>query len=1051
VEKLWFDPYMEPMTPTGTRMVFQSRLNNQDHTYLDSGNLGWNNTDWHQIVLAYSPGATALYLDGQVPVTGGGVQSYPSAAVRSTYGFSIGSNRTGTEQAKAQFEELETFNYALAADEVSTDYSAMFAPADFTVVFPSSRLNYAVVSGMVQGVPSVSLATLVNSTNFAAASWGIFSTNITVNLGSGDGPRDVWVGLRGFSGAEVWRRTRLVLDTVAPAVVITEPVGATTSRPILQVKGYTTEPLLSLTYDLANSTTNVINEPGFVMSQWYDTNACALTTNWFQLFDLELAAGANTVTLRAVDLAGNTSTTALVYTLDLAGDTTAPVITLHWPQNNAQLAADTFDLRGQLDDPTATLSVSGLTETPIEGVVERNGLFWVEGLPLAVGQNNLTLTASDAAANSATVNLTLVRGGTTITINEMPEEDLSAQTVDVSGTVSTNTHAVWVNGVRASPGGQDETGAWLWSASAVPLNDGGTAILQGRAIPLSSNNGNGTATEPFNGATLGNPTAPGQVTAESQREKPAKCYVEHYYERWTIHRTSDHPIQGDEYEDEDSTMEWLYAAGGGGWRERNGYRQPGQSEPHYEWWRDTWPPDKDWLPTLAGWYQHGNNLGYYEAWANDPPEIPLEVCGYGHVQPFTDHGTDTYDRSAYALYKLQTGGKAVLKRSNLFSFQCDAQRILTPRWHPPESEFNMPNMEGIPASHIRLLGQTLGSDGYLYRVLPDNGEFDITPQANAEFYVFGVVPQKHRLWILANTTVLAQDRVAPLSKFCVGQKLTFSPAFSPGIPGLKRQSAQWGFTGQYVNTSMVNGAGCKQLWVDEKLLRQETTSAWWVTGQFGYEHKGALVDMDLSFDNGQSARVTGRGLFGMHRPTIATIPPPWYSDPRHASLHYDLWTELRLDSQPLQVELRVTSRHSGYAKYVQLINADTSSDAPPYWRKTHGEYWLDNTDPYGDLYTISPNEAAHVPFEDGPSFPGGSWISINESFKAYCQFRPNDGDPNQNIWITLGRVDWSWTASAARGEDGGWSEYDFCPPPTFSLESAFPQWFCVIVNGVPAP
>jgi hypothetical protein len=54
---------------------------------------------------------------------------------------------------------------------------------------------------------------------------------------------------------------------------------------------------------------------------------------------------------------------------------------IHWPSNGMKLAGDAFTLRGQLDDPTASVEVTGLSAATIRGVVERNGLFWVEELP----------------------------------------------------------------------------------------------------------------------------------------------------------------------------------------------------------------------------------------------------------------------------------------------------------------------------------------------------------------------------------------------------------------------------------------------------------------------------------------------------------------------------------------------------------------------------------------------------------------------------------------------------------------------------------------------
>src|SRR6266704_70331 len=57
----------------------------------------------------------------------------------------------------------------------------------------------------------------------------------------------------------------------------------------------------------------------------------------------------------------------------------------------------------------------------------------------------------------------------------------------VSGTISDGGHAVWVNGKKATMH-DDHT----WSASGVPVNQGGTATLHVRAIANSDNGGNGT-------------------------------------------------------------------------------------------------------------------------------------------------------------------------------------------------------------------------------------------------------------------------------------------------------------------------------------------------------------------------------------------------------------------------------------------------------------------------------------------------------------------------------------------------------------------------------
>ena len=70
-----------------------------------------------------------------------------------------------------------------------------------------------------------------------------------------------------------------------------------------------------------------------------------------------------------------------------------------------------FYVRGRLNDETATVTAqvvdAGGNTNAAEGIVERNGMFWVENLPLTNGDNIVTVTATDAAGNVTTTNLTV--------------------------------------------------------------------------------------------------------------------------------------------------------------------------------------------------------------------------------------------------------------------------------------------------------------------------------------------------------------------------------------------------------------------------------------------------------------------------------------------------------------------------------------------------------------------------------------------------------------------------------------------------------------------
>ena len=105
----------------GTQINFSSQGNATGSPLLTVP-INWRAGDWHQLALTYCPSASGLYVDGQ-PVTSGGVgaQSFPGPAVRAA-GFRIGTDQSGNNQARGQFDELETFNYYLLRADIASDY-----------------------------------------------------------------------------------------------------------------------------------------------------------------------------------------------------------------------------------------------------------------------------------------------------------------------------------------------------------------------------------------------------------------------------------------------------------------------------------------------------------------------------------------------------------------------------------------------------------------------------------------------------------------------------------------------------------------------------------------------------------------------------------------------------------------------------------------------------------------------------------------------------------------------------------------------------------------
>ena len=133
-----------------------------------------------------------------------------------------------------------------------------------------------------------------------------------------------------------------------------------------------------------------------------------------------------------------------------------------------------------MDDFTATLTAqvdSSDNTNFFSALVERDGKFWFEDLPLAAGTSSLTLTAEDFWGNLTTTNISVSKSAVELTIDPVSESLLNEATVTVTGTINVSDHTVWVNGVKAT------INSGTWQADGVPMTPGGTAVIQARAIP----------------------------------------------------------------------------------------------------------------------------------------------------------------------------------------------------------------------------------------------------------------------------------------------------------------------------------------------------------------------------------------------------------------------------------------------------------------------------------------------------------------------------------------------------------------------------------------
>ena len=954
---------------------------------------------------------------------------------------------------------------------VGDDYTNGVDPnvITFTVEATNDYVNTTTANAQLNltaGNPSY-YAVLVNGET--TTNWQTFTTtNLTVYLGSTDGVYAVNIGLRGLptDATQTWNDYSFTLDRVAPLLTVTNPVGSTVIKPYLQLQGFANEQLSSLSYDISNAVGLVTNQDAFVTDQGFDTNKFDYTTNYFQAYDVPLTNGVNHFTLRVADRAGNTTTTNFNVTLDYS-TVTNPVIKLTWPTNGMPICGSSFTLRGWVDDETAAVSAS-ITDTNgdtniITGSVERSGVLWVENLPLNEGTNTVTLWVTNAAGLSSATNLTLVKSDMTLALTTVTG-DLWKPTVSVSGIISEPDYSVWVNGIQGTNNGDG-----TWSADNVPVSASGVASFD--------MNASSSAGDPYSNTNIDKPA---EIVLVSYDETKSSQYdsglVDSNNVVWTKNY-SESPTKG-------YSQQINY-----GVEEGFGYDYERTLN-----WTDTNDTELDTDNGGTNYFGSIPDWSWIDGFPTDIPDLDqvwgCASCGPGYSAGNMTHyfannihwhydlgGGSTADLrvTARTRQKLFTGGKANSHKLNLFQLQCGATEYHKP---PGGGWWGTPGTD-IDKSRLRALGKWVGADGNLWVMLPDNASPDLLLNAPARHYNAWATQQKYEMNIVVNSSTstssssnpLWPDHVPDYNTYCVGQKLNFVPYWTPSTPPFADEIVHWSLPGNYVNEFLAapdpdNNSGSYTN--HSSLLANETTSCWYVNK---LQSGTASIGMNLQFANGQSVSLAVPGQFSVYRPTLSNCQTNGYT--YYAALvPTNFPNELKLgDNIPngfMRYGLQVNSiaPFSGSANIVQLVNATRSlaNSYGGYQKTTGGQFWLDNSNPYFNdvTFPINANTFYYTVFLfiDQPSyglnFPAeilttvfGAFppdlCSINDSFQDYIIFKPDGAD---SIYVTLGRVFWSWSASTSNSF-GAWSAptYQVNGPSNPDDSDEFPTWSATLYNS----
>jgi hypothetical protein len=908
----------------------------------------------------------------------------------------------------------------------------------FSLQFPSQYINANSATGTVvilAGVPA-SVTGIVNSTNFDTASWQPYGSHPIVSLGSNDGDYDVWVGLRGRkdTSAQSWRNYTLTRDTVPPLLFITSTVPSATARPLLQVQGYSTEPLSAVMFSLTNATGILTNRPGSLIAHHVDTNAFKFTTNWFQCYDVPVATGSNVITLRAVDLGGNVTTTNLTIALDLSLGTNAPSFNVQWPPDNSLIAGTNFTLWGSIDDDTASVTVTGAGIEPVSGLVERGGRFRVQNLLLAQPTNVLTISVTNAAGTGSSQQLTVRKSSLDLTIDPVSSTQFSGTTFTLSGTVSDGSQQVFVNGSPATVNPSNNT-----YSIALPTPQDSSANIDVAAGP-----------------DISNIVARQSLVLDMPSRVRVAAYSQSYYSLFqTICDGTPTFITA-------RNRTWQEGVGGGSHEHDESPVAPPFTCDSQEQWPAYWPDGQ----TVAGTNCHGsftetlslpwqNGVFGTRSWF----EGEIIDCGFGTVEQIVQ-------RKAQTAIEIAAGGPAESGRSRLIRLTVSAAGYSPALVNNANAAGDVP----IPASNILFAGEPLTptatnafvGEVYLAAAAGSTQGLPITVNGtNSQVYSFNAKAEDRTFSVTANGIILDTNTVVTNANFIVGQVLTFSTNDLHLLPNVASRSVQWTFEGHFLNDSNQPSPDYSVNYTTNSAkLTNDTTTAWWVSGGNPPATYTARLTETLKLSDGSVVSNSAQGLFSMLRP----LP----------EFHAEIRDDVRVDTNYFFTNTREPHPPGTYLHFgtssspandgivFVYTNAPLGVDSATYGRYSLAQVIESLTQRY-NIYTNgvceagyetndvhgldggypSPGPASEASYSPdlwadspGAALSTAHWLFNTNAFTTYLMFQPK---PYTNsIAVPLYKVQWSWSGSATNNPWGKRS--GSASVSAASLAEEFPIW-----------
>jgi hypothetical protein len=295
------------------------------------------------------------------------------------------------------------------------------------------------------------------------------------------------------------------LDTTAPSIAINSPTTSATyssSSGTISLAGTASD-------DIAVSQVTWANDRG-------GSGTASGTGSWSA--SITLQSGTNVITVTARDAAGNISTDSLSVTYSPT-DSIAPTITITSPTSGTTYGTNssTLSLGGTSSDNVAVTLVTWSNNRGGAGTASGTTAWTVSGIALQSGSNILTITARDAANNTATDTLTVTYTAPettppSVTITS-PTSGASYGTISNSitlgGTASDNVAVTQVTWANDRGGNGTASGTTSWTASGIPLQSG-INVITVTARDAANNAGTDTLTVTYTACSYS--LNPGSIT-----------------------------------------------------------------------------------------------------------------------------------------------------------------------------------------------------------------------------------------------------------------------------------------------------------------------------------------------------------------------------------------------------------------------------------------------------------------------------------------------------------------------------------------------------------